>query len=65
MSRLDEICRAAWPECESTLTHESWHLPLVARILTAALEAAEASPQLTDRWLRAACEQARERTETP
>lgn len=36
-----------------------------AEQITAALEAAEASPQLTDRWLRAACEQARERTETP
>ena len=58
MTRIEEVARRAWPNDTETL------LPLneatTRRILTAALTAAEASPQLTDRWLRAACEQARQ-----
>lgn len=58
-SRLDAIARTAWPECQSALSHESWHLPLVRRVLTATLNAAEASPELPTEYVMRACLQAR------
>ena len=64
LTRIEDVSRLAWGHVPSAWSHSSYYEPIVERVLSAALDAAEASGELPSEYLMRACFQAREKETT-